>query len=889
MPARVPVTAVLVAHDGSRWLPAALSALATSTVTPTRLVAVDTGSADDSAALLRRATGDVLELPRTTGFADAVRAALATVPADTRWIWLLHDDCAPDPGTLSALLRAAAATPSAAVLGPKAVDWDDPRVLVEIGCTTDLLGVRDSGAEPGEPDQGQYVGQRPVLAVGTAGALVRRDVWDELGGLEAELALREDLDLGWRARAAGHEVLVVPAARLRHARALTTGRRALDAEHAPPAAVDRRSAARLLLAHAPALRLVPLVLLLVVAGALRAAGLLLVRRPDEAAQEMRALAVSPSRLRALRRARRGGRSVRPLLGSTTGRWRARAAGLLERGRSRPVPALDDPDVPAAGAWTRLQQRPALLVGGGLLVVTLLAARSLLVGGELTGGRLLPAPEGLWSAYARTAEPALAVLAAAGTLTLGHAAELLLLAAVPASGVVAGLVAARVVRSRLLQVWAGVTWALLPVATGAVAAGRLGAAVTHVVLPLLLLLGHRLATSDPRTAGWPRAWGLGLALTPVVALAPVVWPLALLLLVVPALLRVAASSPAQRPAAWRSAQACGVAVAVPLLLLLPWSPSLLSAGSLLHGPGRLVPGLAEPSLPAWELLVLSPGGPGLPHLLLTVPLLLGALGGLLRTRRARLVAAGWGLALVGLAASLVLARLTHDGLPAWPGIPLDVAAAGMLLAALLGAEGLQGSLSRSAFGWRQLSAVALVVATAGVPVLLAADWVRRGADGPLERRDPQPLPAFAAAELAAAPGLRALLLEPRPDGSLGYAVVGADGARLGDPPADLDRLVADLLVPTSGAAARAAERGIALVAAGPGSAADALDSQPGLDREPGGPLLLWRVSVPARPRPAADEQLGALALGAQGLAVLVVAVLAGPGAPPRRGLLREARR
>jgi GT2 family glycosyltransferase len=81
MPARVPVTAVLVAHDGSRWLPEALSALASSTVTPARVVAVDTGSTDDSAALLRQATGHVLDLPRTTGYAAAVHAALAAVPA----------------------------------------------------------------------------------------------------------------------------------------------------------------------------------------------------------------------------------------------------------------------------------------------------------------------------------------------------------------------------------------------------------------------------------------------------------------------------------------------------------------------------------------------------------------------------------------------------------------------------------------------------------------------------------------------------------------------------------------------------------------------------------------------------------------------------------------
>src|SRR5687768_1056052 len=257
MPARVPVTAVLVARNGSRWLPTALSALASSTVTPARVVAADVASSDDSADLLRRAAESVVELPETTGYAAAVAAALASAPADTEWVWLLHDDCAPDPGTLSGLLRAAAAHPEAGVLGPRAVDWDEPRRLVEIGCGTDALGARTAGVEPGEPDQGQYDAVRPVLAVGTAGALVKRDLWDRLGGLDPALPLREDVDLGWRARAAGAEVLVVPSARLRHARAVTTGRRPLAGTDRP-AGVDRRAGLLLLLAHAPLPRLLVL-------------------------------------------------------------------------------------------------------------------------------------------------------------------------------------------------------------------------------------------------------------------------------------------------------------------------------------------------------------------------------------------------------------------------------------------------------------------------------------------------------------------------------------------------------------------------------------------------------------------------------------------------------
>ena len=39
-----------------------------------------------------------------------------------------------------------------------------------------------TGVEFREVDQGQHDGRSDVLAVGTAGMLVRREVWDRLGG-----------------------------------------------------------------------------------------------------------------------------------------------------------------------------------------------------------------------------------------------------------------------------------------------------------------------------------------------------------------------------------------------------------------------------------------------------------------------------------------------------------------------------------------------------------------------------------------------------------------------------------------------------------------------------------------------------------------------------------
>jgi len=187
-------------------------------------------------------------------------------------------------------------------------------------------------------------------------------------------------------------------------------------------------------------------------------------------------------------------------------------------------------------------------------------------------------------------------------------------------------------------------------------------------------------------------------------------------------------------------------------------------------------------------------------------------------------------------------------------------------------------------------VLVVVAAAAVPVVSAFDWVRRGADGPVQRIDRVLLPAYLQAELAADPGARALVLAPRPDGSVGYAVTGPDGPLLSgapDPAPDLAGAVAALLTPTPSTAADAlADRGIRVVALTSGSPS-ALDAQPGLAREPGERPALWRVLQEGRPAhaPASADRWG---VALQALLVLAAAVLSGPGLRPRRGLLREPR-
>jgi GT2 family glycosyltransferase len=903
----VTVTAVVVAHHGDRWLPGLRAALAGQTRPPDALVGADTsgsdtsgtGPAGGSVGTMRDwlGAGRLVELPARTGFGTAVARALELAPA-ADWVWVLHDDCAPAPGALEQLLAEVARDPRVAVAGPKVLGLGDRRLLLEVGVTIARGGRRDTGLERREHDQGQHDGTRPVLAVGTAGMLVRRDVWDALGGLDRRLPLlRDDVDLGWRANLAGHRVVVVPAAVVHHAEAGSHRRRPVHVAGGRLHRLDRQHALFVLLANLPLVRLPVALPWLTVATLLRALALLAGKRPAHAADESLALLAvvgRPDRLLRARWSRRRtrtqpARSALPLLAPRGAGVRHAMEGLsvflgtregmAGAGRHRAAtssaetgPTSDDAeDLPVAGGGVlrRTFVRPSVLLAVGLVVLGLLAARGLLGEGRLMGGALLPAPtsaSGLWRTYTSawhpvglgsdtSAPPYLAVLAALAAVLFGsaeRAVDLLLLGAVPLAGVTAYLALRRLVRSVPLRLWGAVTYALLPPLLGAVAAGRLGTVVLAVLLPMVVLTTVRGFGLDGRPASWRACWGAGLLVAAATAFVPLVWGLATV-----TVLLVAATSGHRRAGLGRAA----VVALVPPLLLLPWLPALVAEPqALLLEAGLPGPHLAEADLDGLDLLLLHPGGPGLPPLALAAGLVLAALAGLLRPAGRRVVLLGWLVALGALAGALGLARTTvtattlETPVPAWPGPLVLVAGAALVVAAVAGGAGARARVAGSSFGWRQPTALLVAVLAAVTPLLLAGWWVWTGAGDPVQRRDPVLLPAFVAAEGAQPDRPRTLVLRARADGALSYALLRSDGPRTGDaeltPPPDarLDAAVADLASGRGGdAAARLVPFGVRFVLLTrpvDRPLARAISAVPGVLQVSGQRgTVLWRVDYP----------------------------------------------
>ena len=148
------------------------------------------------------------------------------VPEHQVWFWLLHDDSAPERDCLEQLLTAATNARSVGIVGPKQVGWDNPELLLEVGLRATASARRANDIVPGEVDQGQHDDRSDVLAVGTAGALIDRAVWEEVGGIAPWLGpFGDGLELSRAARLAGYRVIVEPTAVIRHRRASYQGLR----------------------------------------------------------------------------------------------------------------------------------------------------------------------------------------------------------------------------------------------------------------------------------------------------------------------------------------------------------------------------------------------------------------------------------------------------------------------------------------------------------------------------------------------------------------------------------------------------------------------------------------------------------------------------------------
>ena len=489
------------------------------------------------------------------------------------------------------------------------------------------------------------------------------------------------------------------------------------------------------------------------------------------------------------------------------------------------PSDDDSLLTDSGLVQRLLTNPGVLLFLTLTVIALVAERSLLAGTPLGGGALVPAwggASGLWQEYlqgyhpvsigtAAGTPPYVLVLAILATLLGGKpwlAVDVILLGCVPLAGISAFLATRRVTRFVPARIVGALAYALLPVGIGAVATGRLGTAVLLVLLPPIGVLAGRVF-AGPRRKARRAAWALALLVAVVAAFVPLFWLITVVAMAVGVL-----ALGRRRPG---TALNAGIVAAVPLVLLLPWTLDLATdPARIFLEAGVVRSGLATPGLAARSLLLLSPGGPGLPPFWVTVGLAAAAAAALVLAsrRQAALVLAGWIVGVTGLifAALVSHVSVTQAGpagaVPAWPGPALAVAGAGLLLALVAASDRIPGELRSG--GWRNVTALAVLglgVLACSAPALAAAYWISSGVTGPVRPTSGQLLPEFVAVSSDSGLRLRTLVLQTAPGGRVTYTVLR-----------DADPLIGSQELPLPTSAQRALNLCVATLTAPAGSAA-----------------------------------------------------------------------
>ena len=153
------------------------------------------------------------------GFGGAVNFAAGHARGD--YIVLLNDDSVVEPGWLELLFETEQRRPRCAIVGSTFLNTDG--TLQEAGAVVWSDGSTCNVGDGAQPGYMHF--ERKVDYASGGSLLIRKDVWDELGGFVHDYypAYYEDVDFCLRAADAGWETWYQPRSTVRHARWTSTG------------------------------------------------------------------------------------------------------------------------------------------------------------------------------------------------------------------------------------------------------------------------------------------------------------------------------------------------------------------------------------------------------------------------------------------------------------------------------------------------------------------------------------------------------------------------------------------------------------------------------------------------------------------------------------------
>lgn len=652
------VSAILVSHNAPEYFSRTLSAIKQQPIK--ELIVVETGESTSA---------DFFNAPNAS-LAQALNLAVTKISQATQWLWILHDDSAPLEHSLSELLKVAELSPSVGVIGPKQVDWSNHRSIEQLGLTITPTGALFSLVN-GELDQSQHDAAADVLAVGTAGMLVKLDAWQKLNGLADGMPpLAADVDFSIRARLAGFRVVVAPQARVAHAMLSIHNQRERGWLRVKAKSAIRRAEIQLRISYAPLGLAVLYWFFLPALTAGRIVWRLWNKRPDRVLGEVGAAAWAYFTVAARFANRRstsasGRRALRSLYASgqmVKDEKRQNAEAEEIEARLEAHAQLAERDQSSLNTEQLLlgvgSTSKSFVAAGGLWFVFGLLALSfawLPTGEAIRGGGSIPLSsnwfelfrkagaswQSIGNGFAAPADPFVWVLTMLGSLTF-WAPSLAITILVFAAKAIAFFGAFKAVGLFTKKTWvknvAALSYVLLPMFTQAQTELRIPSIIAIVVLPLLVvtvskvaLFGVELSVRSKQQI-WTWVGLSGLLLAVEVACAPNT-----ALILIPAMIVVLIAR----------AKRIGYLIWLALPTAVIFGP--LAIYLLFHGPLNLLadPGVPQstPEVAGWQLLLgvtENPLGYWQFGFFVAIPLLVALLALLTRRRGVALLSLGLGL-------------------------------------------------------------------------------------------------------------------------------------------------------------------------------------------------------------------------------------------------------
>ena len=214
------------------------------------ILIVDNGSSDGSEAILRKKFPELklIQTGKNLGFAGGANAGIRQALASSAdYVLLLNNDTTVDPAFIAELVKAASLNPRAGILCSKVYFHSNPHPALPLkglsprkgggdkeGSITDVIWYAGASFHPwlgwgrhrgyGQTDAGQFDRVEETPRACGCSLLATREFCEKAGLLDDKyFCYCEDTDWGMRARKAGFKVLYVPASKVWHKVAQSTG------------------------------------------------------------------------------------------------------------------------------------------------------------------------------------------------------------------------------------------------------------------------------------------------------------------------------------------------------------------------------------------------------------------------------------------------------------------------------------------------------------------------------------------------------------------------------------------------------------------------------------------------------------------------------------------